>query len=719
MIKQQKFCAVLLASIALPLFLSGCGGGGGGNDTPAPPSAISLSISLDEDTTIDGQVAGTAQAGGALSFELQQAADNGQVTLNGAAFTYTPNPDFAGQDSFRFTALEDGRRSTPATVTITVNPINDAPIATGGNFSTDEDIALTAMLPIEDVDGDQLTYSVTVEPANGELQISATGEFSYQPAKDFFGADEFRLTASDDEFETDEVTITLNITAVNDAPEVPEQISASLVAGATQGFDLQIVDVDSTDLTTTVIEQPEVASLASIDNELGNINLSATYGTWGVDQLSFITNDGELDSNTSVMTIDIAVGQTTTEESVVTLSSAGSTTVDLLADGPEGLVAMTGLSHGELGSTGSGLHQQFIAFADTAGEPAAAGYIQAANGIPIPLALGVNDSTAFTIAMDGSNQLHFGALSAAGAFTTNSALPSFEGDNHIQVTARYVPGSGFLLFSNDGVIRYYDQQGNTRWSKPVTHNLGFEIGAWHSHDIKVEGNTAHLVGMLMSCGDDGCGSMTSSGSFSLKLNLITGDITELYQPKTSSMAGYHLQITSDGRVLMAHRHQLTLFAADGTTEWEQSVNSANLSRIGLTESEDIMWWSHDTNNDFSTMTRLSIDSELQAQSTYSHGISYPWAEDIIVDKYGNTFIKLTDRYNDPDYNGDHVVLHYDYSTGAQWVQRSNGQYQPQSNIPAVMVLKDERQLFSGFYDYYGVSPGDAYLQKLTIDRNIP
>ncbi|AQQ69058.1 hypothetical protein Mag101_16545 [Microbulbifer agarilyticus] len=718
MIEQQKIRTALLASIALPLFLTGCGGGGG-DSTPPPPNATSQSISLDEDTNIEGEVSGTAQAGGALSFELQQGPENGQLSLSGTGFSYTPNADFFGQDSFRFTAIEDGRRSSPATVTITVNPINDAPVATSDNFSTDEDIVLTAMLPVEDVDGDQLNYSVTVEPVNGELQISASGEFTYQPAKDFFGTDEFRLTASDSEFETDEVTIALTIAAVNDAPEVPEQISANLAAGATQAIDLQIVDVDSTDLTTSVVEQPQVAEVASIDNDLGSMNLSTTYGTWGADQLSFVTNDGELDSNTSLMNIDVAVAQTTTEEAVTTLSSAGSTTIDLLADGPEGLLAMTGLSYGALGAIGSGVQQQYIAFADTAGAPTAAGYILAGKGIPIPLALGVADSTAFSIAMDDNNQLFFGALSAAGAFTTNSALPSFEGTNHIQVTAQYVSGNGFILFSNDGVIRYYDQQGNTRWSQPVTHDFGFEIGAWHTHDVRVEGNNAHFVGMLMSCGQDSCGSMTGAGSFSLKLNLTTGEITELYQPKTSSMAGYHLQITSDGRVLMAHRSQLTLLATDGTTEWVQSVNYSDLSRIGLTKSEDILWWSHDINNDSSTVTRLSIDGELQAQSSYNHGISYPWAEDIIVDEYGNTFIKLIDRYNDPDYNGDHVVIHYDYTTKSQWVQRSEGQYQPQSYIPPVMVLKDELQLFSGFYDYYGVSDGDAYLQKLTIDRNIP
>nr|WP_010131926.1 Ig-like domain-containing protein [Microbulbifer agarilyticus] len=718
MIEQQKIRAGLLASFALPLFLTGCGGGGG-DSTPAPPNATAQSISLDEDTNIEGQVSGTAQAGGALTFELQQGPENGQLSLSGTAFSYTPNPDFAGQDSFSFAAVEDGRRSSPATVTITVNPINDAPVATSGSFSTDEDIVLTAMLPVEDVDGDQLNYSVTAEPANGELQIAASGEFSYQPAKDFFGTDEFRLTASDGEFETDEVTITLTIAAVNDAPEVPEQISASLTAGATQTIDLQIVDVDSTDLTTTVVEQPQVAEVASIDNDLGSMNLSTTYGTWGADQLAFITNDGELDSNTSVMNVDIAVAQTTTDEAVTTLSSARSTTIDILADGPEGMLAMTGLSYGELGATGSGVQQQYIAFVDSAGVPAVSGYILAGKGIPIPLALGVNDSTAFTIAADENNQLLFGALSAAGAFTTNSALPSFEGTNYIQVTAEYVVGDGFIVFSNDGVIRYYDQQGNARWSQPLTHDLGFEIGAWHTHDIRIDGNNAHFVGMLMSCDQDSCASMTGAGSFSLKLNLATGEIAELYQPKTSSMAGYHLQITSDGRVLMAHRNQLTLLATDGSTEWVQSVNYADLSRIGLTEAEDIMWWSHDINNDSSTVTRLSIGGELQAQSSYNHGISYPWAEDIVVDKYGNTFIKLTDRYNDPDYNGDHVVLHYDYTTGAQWVQRNEGQYQPQSYIPPVMVLKDELQLFSGFYDYYGVSDGDAYLQKLTIDRNIP
>ena len=55
---------------------------------------------------------------------------NGTLVLNAdGSFTYTPNPDFNGSDTFTYVANDGTHDSAPATVTITVNPVNDAPVA--------------------------------------------------------------------------------------------------------------------------------------------------------------------------------------------------------------------------------------------------------------------------------------------------------------------------------------------------------------------------------------------------------------------------------------------------------------------------------------------------------------------------------------------------------------------------------------------------------------
>ena len=72
--------------------------------------------------------------------------------------TYTPNTDFNGSDSFTFTATDGEFTSPAATISITVNPVNDAPTATAQSVSTDEDTALPIVLTGTDPEGDSLTF---------------------------------------------------------------------------------------------------------------------------------------------------------------------------------------------------------------------------------------------------------------------------------------------------------------------------------------------------------------------------------------------------------------------------------------------------------------------------------------------------------------------------------------------------------------------------------
>ena len=85
---------------------------------------------------------------------------HGTVTIdNEKAITYTPNANFNGADSFTYTVSDGNGGSVTKTVSITVTPVNDAPVATGDSFTTAEDTTLTVAAPgvlgnDTDVDGD-------------------------------------------------------------------------------------------------------------------------------------------------------------------------------------------------------------------------------------------------------------------------------------------------------------------------------------------------------------------------------------------------------------------------------------------------------------------------------------------------------------------------------------------------------------------------------------
>ncbi|MBV0911771.1 Ig-like domain-containing protein [Anianabacter salinae] len=107
--------------------------GGQGGDTVInvndAPVGTDFVLAMNEDTTARGQLAATDADGDALSFALAQGAASGLVVLqSNGAFTYTPNADFQGTDSFTYT-VSDGELTDTRTVTFTVAGVNDAPVA--------------------------------------------------------------------------------------------------------------------------------------------------------------------------------------------------------------------------------------------------------------------------------------------------------------------------------------------------------------------------------------------------------------------------------------------------------------------------------------------------------------------------------------------------------------------------------------------------------------
>ena len=102
---------------------------------------------------------------------------DGAVTLStDGSFTYTPDPDFFGTDTFTYHVEAGGVSSNTATVTITVDPANDAPVATANSYSTAEDVQRVVAAPgvlgnnTDPDPGDLLTAAVVVGPAHGTVE---------------------------------------------------------------------------------------------------------------------------------------------------------------------------------------------------------------------------------------------------------------------------------------------------------------------------------------------------------------------------------------------------------------------------------------------------------------------------------------------------------------------------------------------------------------------
>jgi VCBS repeat-containing protein len=261
------------------------------NDAPQP--VYEASINTDEDTATIQSISATDIDGDALTFSVKE--DNrpahGTLEFGEGQYTYTPDADFTGMDSFTIT-VSDGTAEVGCAITVTVNPVNDLPVPTyQAAITTDEDTPATESLTATDVDGDTLTYSVkdSSGPAHGSLAL-IEGGYTYTPAADYYGSDSFTVTVSDGTGVVD-CAISVTINSVNDAP-VP-----TYVGNVVTNEDTPL----SESLTATDVDGDTVSKLVKAGNEPDYGTLELTDGGYtytpnadyyGTDSFTITVSDG-------------------------------------------------------------------------------------------------------------------------------------------------------------------------------------------------------------------------------------------------------------------------------------------------------------------------------------------------------------------------------------------------------------------------------------------
>ena len=157
-----------------------------------------------------------------LTYAIASGPSNGSTSLSGNTVTYTPSSGYNGSDSFTFTVSDGTVTSSAATVSITVNAVNDAPTATAQSVTGNEDATQSITLSGSDPDGDSLTYAIASSPSNGSANLSGN-TVTYTPTANYNGSDSFTFTVSDGTTTSSAATVSITVNAVNDAPTATAQ----------------------------------------------------------------------------------------------------------------------------------------------------------------------------------------------------------------------------------------------------------------------------------------------------------------------------------------------------------------------------------------------------------------------------------------------------------------------------------------------------------------
>ena len=321
------------------------------NDAPV---ANSEAVTTDEDTAKEITLTGSDAENQTLTFTVLSNPAHG--TLSGIApdVTYTPEADYHDSDSFTFKTNDGTADSNVATISITVNSVNDAPTADAQSVITDEDAAKPITLTGADVDGDPLTFEIVDQPAHGSLS-GAPPNVAYTPASNYHGSDSFTFKANDGTVDSSPATVSITINSVNHAPTADPQL-VTTDEDTSKPITLTASDVDNHGLTFSIVDNPTHGTLSGT---APNVTYTPTANYNGSDSFTFKANDGVADSNVATVSITVSPVNDPPTADAQSVSTNQGTPLNITLTGTDVETAPTALSfmvtvppaHGSLSGT--------------------------------------------------------------------------------------------------------------------------------------------------------------------------------------------------------------------------------------------------------------------------------------------------------------------------------------------------------------------------------
>ena len=304
--------------------------------TNQAPTAVDDAYETLEDTPLSVDAPGvlvndTDPENDPLTAAIASFPQHGTVSLaSDGSFLYTPAANFHGTDSFTYRAQDALGPGNVATVTITVTPVNDAPVAADDSFVVAKDSTLTVAAPgvlgnDSDVDGDALTAVFVAGPQHGTLTLNADGSFEYMPEAGYYGLDSFTYQVSDGTDVSNVATVNIRVNAppvaVDDA--YITAYNTPLIISLPGGVLANDTDADGDALSAALAASTSNGALSF--NANGTFTYIPQAGFSGTDTFTYRASDGTSQSNLATVTITVSppVNQSPTAASFAVLRAPG------------------------------------------------------------------------------------------------------------------------------------------------------------------------------------------------------------------------------------------------------------------------------------------------------------------------------------------------------------------------------------------------------------
>ncbi|WP_424357713.1 tandem-95 repeat protein [Methanocella sp. MCL-LM] len=240
---------------------------------------------------------------------------NGALTvhLNGS-FRYMPKADYYGTDTFTYKTTDGVTESGIATVTLTIEGVNDVPVAADDDYSLAEDTPLNVadtsaglLWNDGDVDGDPLSAIAATYPAHGTLTLDPDGTFTYTPDANYHGTDSFTYKANDGTADSGIATAFLTITPVADAPVASHDSYSTdedtVLAAPAPGILANDYDADGDAITLAGHTEPAHGILELRAN--GSFGYTPEANFCGTDEFGYWISAGSMTAEPVKVTITV------------------------------------------------------------------------------------------------------------------------------------------------------------------------------------------------------------------------------------------------------------------------------------------------------------------------------------------------------------------------------------------------------------------------------